>query len=321
MTHHLWRLSACMLAASALIGCSTVSEKWSQWRGKGESASTAAPKAEVLRPTAETARWQGVYSYQADSGRFQECKSGQTVPVLMEGDNALLENAYLASRIGPDAAMLAAVDGRIVERVAADPVDAQQGKKELALRVERFVSLSSVATCAVGKATALGAGNAPPSAAAASVAAAHTAEAQAAPAAATTAANAQAAATTKPKASADHSTHPALDNTYWKLLTLQGKAVPRLEKEAHIILQSQGKLAGSGGCNRLMGSWKQDGAQLRISQVGSTRMACKGAGASTESAMLKMLGRVASWRIHGDQLELLDAKGKLLAQWRAVALR
>jgi hypothetical protein len=37
--------------------------------------------------------------------------------------------------------------------------------------------------------------------------------------------------------------------------------------------------------------------------------------------MLKMLGQVASWRIHGDQLELLDAKGKLLAQLQAVALR
>lgn len=317
MTHHLWRMSACVLAATTLVGCSTVSEKWSQWRGKGEPSGAAVPAAEVLRPTAETARWQGVYSYQADSGRFQECKSGQTVPVLMEGDNALLENAYLASRSSPGAAMLAAVDGRIVERPSADPVHAQQGKKELSLRVERFVSLSSAATCAVGKAATLGAGNAPePEAAAAAAAAPLAAASQ------TAAPAASAVVTTQPKApAADQAVQPTLNNTYWKLLTLQGKAVPRLDKEAHIILQAQGKLAGSGGCNRLMGTWKQDGTQLRISQVGRTRMACKGAAATTENAMLKVLEQVASWRMHGEQLELLDAKGKLLAQWQAVALR
>lgn len=294
MSHSLWRVAGCVLAVASLAGCSTVSQKWSQWRGTS-STPAAAQQPGVLQPSTETGRWQGVYSYEADSGRFLDCKTGQTVPVLMEGDNALLENAYMASRNGPNTAMLASVDGRIVERPSADPVMAQQGKKELALRVERFVSLSSATSCAGDKAKNLGV----PVPVAAAAAAGQ--------------------GGVKP-AAAEQAT-VSLDNTYWKLLTLNGKAVPRLDKEAHIILQQQGRLVGSGGCNRLMGSWKQDGQQLQFGQVAGTRMACKGAASSTESAMLKMLGQVASWRIHGDQLELLDAKGKLLAQLQAVALR
>lgn len=308
MSHSLWRVAACALAVASLAGCSSVSQKWSQWRGKSSAA--AVQESTVLRPTAETGRWQGVYSYQADSARFLDCKTGQTVPVLMEGDSALLENAYMASRNGPNTAMLASVDGRIVERAASDPVLAQQGKKELALRVERFVSLSSATSCAGDKAKNLGV-----------PAPVEAPEAAAAPVAAGAAAGAAAATSqgsAKP-AAADQAT-VTLDNTYWKLLTLNGKAVPRLDKEAHIILQSQGRLVGSGGCNRLMGSWKQDGAKLHIGQVAGTRMACRGAAATTETALLKMLGQVASWRLHGEQLELLDAKGKLLAQLQAVAL-
>ena len=306
MSHSLWRVAACALAVASLAGCSSVSQKWSQWRGKSSAA--AVQESTVLRPTAETGRWQGVYSYQADSARFLDCKTGQTVPVLMEGDSALLENAYMASRNGPNTAMLASVDGRIVERASPDPVLAQQGKKELALRVERFVSLSSATSCAGDKAKNLGVP--------APVEAPETAPVAAGAAAGAAAATSQGSA--KP-AAADQAM-VTLDNTYWKLLTLNGKAVPRLDKEPHIILQSQGRLVGSGGCNRLMGSWKQDGAKLHIGQVAGTRMACRGAAATTETALLKMLGQVASWRLHGEQLELLDAKGKLLAQLQAVAL-
>lgn len=293
MSHPLWRMGACVVAAVSLMGCSSVSQKWSQWRGQSTAPSAATHAApEPLRPTASTGRWQGVYSYQADSGRFQECTSGQTVPVLMEGDNALLENAYMATRNGPTSAMLATVDGRVVERPSADPVMAQQGKKELALRVERFVSLSSAASCAGDKAAALGAG-----AAAGAVTAAGATDSQAAQATA------------------------SLDNTYWKLLSLGGQNVPTTEREAHIILQSQGKLVGSGSCNRLMGSWKQDGTRLQFGEVAGTRMACRGEEGQIETGLLQALAKTASWRIQGERLELLDRAGKVLAMLQAVALR
>ena len=42
--------------------------------------------------------------------------------------------------------------GQVVERAVADPVLARQGRKMLALRVERFVALSSQAACRNAKA-------------------------------------------------------------------------------------------------------------------------------------------------------------------------
>lgn len=279
MPKNRWRLVAVVLAVASLAGCSSVSQKWSQWRGKAPAASTAqaVPAAPVgLQPSSETGRWLGVYTFQQDAGRFQECRTGQTVPVLMEGDSALLESAYLAARSGPNSAMLATVEGRMLEQPVADPVLAQQGAKQLALRVERFVSLSSATACAGAMAAA-------------------------------------------PTPAADAAT-ATLANTYWKLLALQGRNVPRTTQEAHIILQSQGRLVGSSSCNRLMGSWEQKGEQLKLGRVAATRMACQGDAATIEAGLLKALEQTARWRINGERLELLDAKGQVLALLQAVAL-
>lgn len=320
MHSSLWRLAACALAVAGLAGCTTVSQKWAQWRGKAAgsaAAASVAPPTPVLRPSVQTERWQGLYTYQADAGRFQDCRTGQTVPVLMEGDNVLLENAYMASRSGgPAVSMLATVDGKVLEQPFADPVLAQQGRKQLMLRVERFVSLSSASTCASGWQGRSGAADQPalPQAAEKAGAVVPAAAAEAASAkvadAPSTAGTAQVAAPAS-----------TLENTHWKLLTLHGKAVPRQGQSAQLNLLAQGRLAGSGGCNRLMGSWSQQGERLQFGQVATTRMACQGAAARTESGLLKVLEHTAGWRVHGDRLELLDAKGKLLAQLQAEAAK
>lgn len=274
-----WRLVAVVLAVASLAGCSSVSQKWSQWRGKAPAASTAAATEAAapagLRPSTESGRWQGVYTLQQDTGRFQECTTGQTVPVQIGGDSALLETAYMAARSGPDRAMLATVDGRMLEQPVADPVLAQQGAKQLALRVERFVSLSSASACAAAAGTQ----------------------------------------------AADNGGTAPLVNTYWKLVALEGRAVPRTTQEAYITLQSQGRLVGSGSCNRLMGNWVQDGEKLQLGRVAATRMACEGESGATEAALLKVLEKTTRWRTTGQRLELLDTQGKVLAVLQAVALR
>ena len=93
-----------------------------------------------------------MYSLDGETARFQECESGQIISVLPEGDSVLLEQAYLNTRSSATIAMLAEVQGRVVERAVADPVLARQGRKMLALRVERFVALSSQAACRNAKA-------------------------------------------------------------------------------------------------------------------------------------------------------------------------
>ncbi|QXZ10401.1 hypothetical protein KUF54_03920 [Comamonas sp. Y33R10-2] len=171
MHSKLWRLAASAIVVTSLTACSTVSnmtgkvsqtldqtwdKAWSSISGKKQPAAAVQTKAPAPLPSAlkvsqESGRWQGLYSLQADKGRFQECESGQTIDVLPESDSVLLEQAYLNTRSNPSVFMLAEVQGRVVERPVSDPVLAQQGGKMLALRVERFVSLSSKAACSNGK--------------------------------------------------------------------------------------------------------------------------------------------------------------------------
>ncbi|MEG0202235.1 MAG: hypothetical protein RR718_15930 [Comamonas sp.] len=172
MQDKLWRLAGSAMVVLSLAGCSTMTDKVSQtvsstwnktlsslsWQSQpktqaaSEAASPSKPAAQAaaasrLQPSKASGRWQGLYQLQGDKGSFQECASGQTIAVLVEGDNVLLEQAYLNPRSSATASMLAEVTGQVVELPAADPVLAQQGQKRLALRVERLVSLSSKNFC------------------------------------------------------------------------------------------------------------------------------------------------------------------------------
>ncbi len=114
-----------------------------------------------------------------------------------------------------------------------------------------------------------------------------------------------------------------LVNTYWKLVELGAQPVRVQEGqrgEAHLILQGEGRVAGSGGCNRLAGGYQLDGPRLSFAQVAGTKMACL-AGMDTEHAFLQALNATRSHRITGQRLTLLGADGQPLAQLEAVYLR
>jgi heat shock protein HslJ len=111
-----------------------------------------------------------------------------------------------------------------------------------------------------------------------------------------------------------------LENTYWKLTSLGGSPIvtaPR-QREAHLILQpANRRVTGSGGCNRLSGSYQVNGDRISLGRVASTMMACVD-GMKTEQNFLKALGRAIRWRISGQRLELLDAAGTALVSFDAV---
>jgi len=89
------------------------------------------------------------------------------------------------------------------------------------------------------------------------------------------------------------------------------------QREPHFILQSdQKRVAGSGGCNRMMGSYTLDGSKLTVSQMAGTMMACA-QGMDVERAFHAALPRVASWRIDGEKLELFDAEGASVAEFES----
>ncbi len=116
----------------------------------------------------------------------------------------------------------------------------------------------------------------------------------------------------------------SLTDTYWKLLEVSGQAVVVADqmREPQLVLNSQdGRFAGSGGVNRLMGGYILDGATLTFSQVATTMMAGPPEAMAQEQAIVAALGRVRGYRITGDQLTLVDEFGQPALMAVAVALR
>ena len=114
-----------------------------------------------------------------------------------------------------------------------------------------------------------------------------------------------------------------LRETYWKLVQLGDKTVADgdQQNEANLIFHTaENRVTGSGGCNRLTGTYMADSHALRFNGVASTRMACIH-GMEIEMAFLGALEKVRTWKITNQQLELYDAGDKLLAQFTAQALK
>jgi len=115
--------------------------------------------------------------------------------------------------------------------------------------------------------------------------------------------------------------HAELQNTYWKVIELEGKAVetPEGMREAHVILASEGSRAhGHAGCNNFFGGFETSGDHLEFSALGSTMMACP-EGMDTEQAFLKALGETTRYTIIGQFLTLF-ANDRTLARLEAVYL-
>src|SRR5262245_52353019 len=66
------------------------------------------------------------------------------------------------------------------------------------------------------------------------------------------------------------------EGTYWKLTLLNGSAFTpgRKSREAHLVFQSEGRVAGYDGCNRLFGSYTLEEDEIRFEKLGGTLVAC-----------------------------------------------
>jgi heat shock protein HslJ/poly(3-hydroxybutyrate) depolymerase len=110
----------------------------------------------------------------------------------------------------------------------------------------------------------------------------------------------------------------SLENTYWKLIRLDDKAViAKSPKEPHLLLDSKARrVSGSGGCNNLAGSYELNGDQLILRQAAGTMMACL-EGMEAEKQFLEALKQVSRWKVTAGQLLLSDAAGKAVAAFEA----
>jgi heat shock protein HslJ len=128
-----------------------------------------------------------------------------------------------------------------------------------------------------------------------------------------------ACATVAPAVASVSGTTASFENTYWKLVALRGKPVEvaQQQREPHLILQpAQKRMAGSGGCNRLAGSYTLDDDRVSFGRVASTRMACA-QGMEQESAFLDALSAIKRWRVEGQHLDLMDERGEVIAQFES----
>jgi copper homeostasis protein (lipoprotein) len=124
-----------------------------------------------------------------------------------------------------------------------------------------------------------------------------------------------------PAATSGSGANGSLENTHWSLIQLGDTAVSSdsHEKEAYFALDpSTHRVSGSGGCNRLMGSYEDEGNKLKFGQMAGTMMMCP-EGMETERDFLQALSRVNTWKISDRSLDLFDSSGKLLARFEAHA--
>lgn len=110
-----------------------------------------------------------------------------------------------------------------------------------------------------------------------------------------------------------------LENTYWKLMTLNNASVesPPGTRELHLVLNSENaRLNGFSGCNTFMGAYTLEGPKISFSRVAGTKMACAG-NMSIESRVHEMLGNVRGWKISGETLQFLDQAGTPIATFES----
>ncbi|WP_289731229.1 META domain-containing protein [uncultured Alistipes sp.] len=108
-----------------------------------------------------------------------------------------------------------------------------------------------------------------------------------------------------------------LTGTAWQLVQLYGQNVPP-EKGAFTVTLSpeEGRISGSGACNRLSGDYAADETRaLKIGPLRTTRMACPGQ--EQEQKFVEALTTTTHYDMDGPMLMLL-CNGELRAVLQAV---
>ncbi|MEO5925380.1 MAG: META domain-containing protein [Bryobacteraceae bacterium] len=109
-----------------------------------------------------------------------------------------------------------------------------------------------------------------------------------------------------------------LEDTNWVALEVMGKTITKSEGRpaVHIQLHSiDKKLTGFSGCNSVFGEFEFSHEGLKFAPVGATRMACLDA--NVEPQFLEALSGTKSYRIAGEELQLMNMDGKVIGRFQA----
>lgn len=112
-----------------------------------------------------------------------------------------------------------------------------------------------------------------------------------------------------------------LENTFWRLVRLDGTALPAAAdwREPYLLLGVEGeaRFAATAGCNTMIGGYTLDGEALSFGPAASTMMGCPEPLDALEAALGAALEGTASVTSDGFRLELRDASGTALAEFEA----
>lgn len=99
-----------------------------------------------------------------------------------------------------------------------------------------------------------------------------------------------------------------LGGTEWRLVELGGEAVEPAEggRRPHLVLDlEESRIAGSGGVNRLMGTFTLAAEEIRFGPLATTLMAGPEEAMARERAFLDALADVTGYRLYEGSLTLL----------------
>ena len=110
-----------------------------------------------------------------------------------------------------------------------------------------------------------------------------------------------------------------IEGPVWRLVQLGDEPIAPGGDAQLQFDRNSGRVSGSGGCNRVTGSFTRAGVSLKLGQMAATRMACadpvRGA---NEAQFVSALQTTASYRLAGPgRLALLDASGRTVAMLNA----
>ena len=110
------------------------------------------------------------------------------------------------------------------------------------------------------------------------------------------------------------SSSPNLKNTSWNLTQINGQ--PIVPNSTPTLAFDSERASGSGSCNSFGGDYTLKGNKLTFGPLMSTMMACLDNGImDQEFAYLAALQTTASYEVKDGNLLLLDAQGKVMAEF------
>jgi heat shock protein HslJ len=113
----------------------------------------------------------------------------------------------------------------------------------------------------------------------------------------------------------------SITDVFWSLTEVMGKPVVLAPDTKMIFVRfnsKDNKLEGNAGCNNMFGKFElSDNERIKVSGLGSTKMACEGTRMEIENNFMKVLEMADSYFIKGDTLQLFKARMAPLARFEA----